>query len=99
VALNFGQAIESLKAGKRAARPSWNGEGMWIALVSGDLLTKEYHSCLTHHQKRTADEYGNVDIGGHIFMRTAYNIMQPGWSPSQADMLADDWQLVIDDGK
>ena len=28
--MNFGQAIEKLKEGKKVARKGWNGKGMWI---------------------------------------------------------------------
>ncbi|WP_123058883.1 Thoeris anti-defense Tad2 family protein, partial [Brevibacillus reuszeri] len=31
--MNFGQAIEALKQGKKAARSGWNGKGMWLTLV------------------------------------------------------------------
>ncbi|AXU20769.1 hypothetical protein C7W88_17010 [Novosphingobium sp. THN1] len=30
--LNFGQALEALKQGKRIARSGWNGKGMWLCL-------------------------------------------------------------------
>ena len=33
--MNFGQAIEALKEGKRVARAGWNGKGMFLFLVSG----------------------------------------------------------------
>ncbi len=40
MSMTFGDAIEALKAGKRAARSGWNGKGMWLALVrvGGDFL-------------------------------------------------------------
>ncbi|MFW0776121.1 MAG: Thoeris anti-defense Tad2 family protein, partial [Rickettsiales bacterium] len=31
--LNFGEAIEELKAGKKVARKGWNGKDMWLRLV------------------------------------------------------------------
>lgn len=31
-ALDFGDAIRALKAGKRVARAGWNGKGMWLSL-------------------------------------------------------------------
>lgn len=30
--MNFSQALEALKNGKRVARTGWNGRGMWIEL-------------------------------------------------------------------
>lgn len=38
--MNFGQAIELLKLGKRVARVGWNGKGMWVALQSPDEHSK-----------------------------------------------------------
>ena len=38
--MNFGQAIEALKAGKKVAREGWNGKGMWIALMPALYLDK-----------------------------------------------------------
>lgn len=31
--MNFGQAIEALKKGKKVAREGWNGKGMWLRLI------------------------------------------------------------------
>lgn len=31
--MNFGQAIEALKQGKKVARKGWNGKGMFIYLT------------------------------------------------------------------
>ena len=39
--MNFGQAIEALKAGKKVAREGWNGKGMWIALMPALYLDKD----------------------------------------------------------
>lgn len=33
--MNFGEAIEALKAGERVWREGWNGKGMWLVLVPG----------------------------------------------------------------
>lgn len=36
--LNFGQVLEALKEGKRAARYGWNGKGMFIFMRPADEL-------------------------------------------------------------
>lgn len=38
--LTFGQVLEALKQGKRAARDGWNGRGMWIELQVPDAHSK-----------------------------------------------------------
>jgi len=39
--------------------------------------------------------YQGYDMQNCIGMKTADNKMQPGWVPSQADMLVEDWIIVI----
>lgn len=36
--MNFGQAIEALKQGKRVAREGWNGKGMFIFMRPADEI-------------------------------------------------------------
>ncbi len=38
--MNFGEALEALKAGRRVSRDGWNGKGMWIALQRPDANSK-----------------------------------------------------------
>ncbi len=34
--MTFGDAVATLKEGKRVSRAGWNGKGMWLALVISD---------------------------------------------------------------
>ena len=87
----FGMAIEMLKKGYKVRRSGWNGKGMWIVLVEAQegihpvRLTPYSHAGLTE----------TITIDAHIDMFTAQGTMQPGWLASQADMLSDDWELII----
>lgn len=76
--MNFGQALDALKSGKCVQRSGWNGKGMYLYLECG----------LTHATER------DVAYEPCIIMFTAQQQHQPGWLASQADMLADDWQVV-----
>jgi len=38
--VNFGQALEALKEGKKVQREGWNGKGMWIELQVPDVNSK-----------------------------------------------------------
>lgn len=38
--MNFGQAIEELKQGKKVARAGWNGKGMHLELQRPDAHSK-----------------------------------------------------------
>lgn len=95
--MNFGQAIEALKEGKRVARAGWNGKGMWLVLVPAtpNCQFREgtpYHAAL--NPQKEAVQQGTVTINAHIDMYTASGEMQPGWLASQTDMLSDDWGIV-----
>ncbi len=52
VQMNFGQAIEALKAGKAVARDGWNGKGMWLRLQVPDAHSK---MSLPYVYMKTAD--------------------------------------------
>lgn len=77
--MNFGQAIEALKEGKRVAREGWNGKGMWLQLVSDfDSRTER-----RRYSRRPFIEMKDVE---HMFVP---------WLASQTDMLAEDWVEVV----
>lgn len=40
--MNFGEAIEALKSGKRTTRAGWNGKGMFLFLIRGGIMTRPY---------------------------------------------------------
>lgn len=79
--MNFGQALEALKAGERVSRAGWNGKGMWIALIHpGNAMFTKFGS--------------GLPMQPCIGMKTVAEEMQPGWLASQADILAEDWGIV-----
>ena len=77
---SFGAAIKALKKGYKVARKGWNGKGMHIFL-------EEHFSVLIGNRERTYEPV--------ICMWTAQQTTQPGWLASQADILADDWVIVL----
>lgn len=84
--MNFGSAIEAVKAGKKASRAGWNGKSQYIELAT----------CVSY--KNAADEIVNVDhsaIGHNAIAFVGTSGVQLGWLASQADMLAEDWQIVL----
>lgn len=95
--MNFGQAIEELKRGKRVSRTGWNGKGMFLYVTNGsicrlDKLKPETANCLRNfYVDKGMDE---VVICPHIDMKTADNKLVIGWLASQTDMLAEDWYIV-----
>lgn len=82
--MNFGEAIEALKKGKRVARSGWNGKNMFLLLID-PYINDQY----TVHEK----PYMVGTLQPYIAMKTADNGLVP-WLASQTDMLAEDWELV-----
>lgn len=88
MSLNFGQALEHLKAGGKVARVGWNGKGMWLALQKG------YPDGVAIN-KNTAEATGLPEgtvcrFLPYIIMRTVDGSFVP-WLASQTDLLAEDW--------
>lgn len=92
--MNFGEAIEALKQGKRVAREGWNGKGMFLYLVKGTMIDKQNLRNEASRQP-TEDHTGVVTFLSHIDMFTAQNTVNVGWLASQSDMLAEDW-IILD---
>lgn len=54
--MNFGQAIEALKEGKKVARTGWNGKNMWLRLVNPVETDFDYgYENLPFIEMKTAD--------------------------------------------
>lgn len=81
--MNFGQALEALKEGKKAARLGWNGKGMFLFAIAGGAWDFE----------TDIDGVDDIETLPFICMKTADDKLVP-WLASQTDMLADDWGIV-----
>jgi Protein of unknown function (DUF2829). len=80
----FGQAIEMLKSGARMTRRGWNGKGQYIDLATCISYKTSYGEIVNAEH----DAIGNAAIA---FVGTSGT--QMGWLASQADMLAEDWEV------
>ena len=83
--MNFGQAIQRLKAGMRVQREGWNGKNQYIELATNISY------------KNTKGETINAEheaIGNKAIAFIGTSGVELGWLASQADMLAEDWKIV-----
>lgn len=83
--MDFGDAIKALKEGKRVARKGWNSKGQHVELatsISYRDANGVYHNI--NHE----------DIGNKALAFVGTSGRQMGWLASQADMLAEDWEIV-----
>lgn len=93
--MNFGQALEQLKQGKRVARSGWNGKGMWLALTpESSIYPEDARSGAVLAKAKLDPDTSLIVIRAHIDMCTVDGSIQVGWLASQTDMLADDWSVV-----
>jgi hypothetical protein len=98
--MNFGEAIQALKSGKRVTREGWNGRGMFLILAGGYKVKKADLRAGGPINAEFLESRGleEMEILPHIDMwtvnahgRQAY---LPGWLASQTDMLSEDWMIV-----
>lgn len=97
--LNFSSALEALKAGHRVQREGWNGKNMWIALGAGSIALPADKFWNPHARQFAESNGGTATVDSYFIMKTAQGTIQMGWVPSQADMLANDWQTLVDEPK
>lgn len=99
--LNFGDAIEAMKAGKCVARAGWNGKGMFVYLNEGSVDANGADA-----GKFAANSINGVDVQlfqcgdtgtatrmPNINMQAADGSTVTGWLASQTDILAEDWTI------
>ena len=94
--MNFGEALQALKEGKKVQREGWNGKGMFLVKAGGYSVALDKVRPDTHFTKEFLESEGckSFDIVPHIDMWTAQKNYVSGWLASQTDMFADDWQIV-----
>jgi hypothetical protein len=109
-AMDFGHAIKAMRHGHRVARRGWNGKGMFIWIEKGSI-DGEYYGFPTgqnpienHPSSMNGVSFGLFECGDsgttvrmpRVDMRAADGSVVTGWLASQTDMLASDWQIVVD---
>ena len=91
--MNFGQAIEALKEGKKVSRNGWNGKNMYLWLKPPTTIKSDW--CKDPMLKDIVDNNGGeMEALGTICMKTADNKILTGWLASQTDMLSEDWFVI-----
>lgn len=83
--MNFGLAIEAMKNGKKCRRAGWNGKNQHIELASAISYTSPTGTIVNAE---------HAAIGNKAIAFCGTCGVQMGWLASQADMLAEDWEIV-----
>lgn len=82
--MTFGEAINKVKDGKKIHRLGWNGKQQYVELATHI----SYINSCGDNVNANHDAIGNCALA---FVGTSG--VQIGWLASQADMLADDWEV------
>lgn len=82
---DFGTALNSLKSGKKVARPGWNGKGMFVYYVPAN----DYPAWT-----EAAKSIGEMIHYNPYFAIKNVNGTVSTWVPSVNDALAEDWMIV-----
>lgn len=91
--MNFGEALEALKEGKKVVRKGWNGKGMFLWLKPPAIVKAEW--CKDSLLKSLAEKNGGeIEALGTICMYTAQGAILSGWLASQTDLLSEDWEVT-----
>lgn len=82
--MTFGEAINKVKEGAKIARKGWNGKNQYV-----ELATRI--SYMNVRGKVVNCEHEAIGNKALAFVGTSG--VQIGWLASQADMLANDWEV------
>lgn len=98
--VNFGGAIDLLKAGLAVRRKGWNGKGLFIvkqvpAHITGDIIPK------MQSLPQIAKDILMKRENPHIDYTNQMLIINPdgradSWVPSSSDVFAEDWEVATD---
>lgn len=84
--MDFGDAIKLLKEGKKLQRSGWNGKNQYIEIAT-NISYKDTNNFIVNAEHEA--------IGNKAIAFVGTSGIQLGWLASQADMLAEDWQIAV----
>jgi len=86
--MNFSEALELIKHGKKLTRTNWNGKGLFVYLVPDSEFEVNREPLKAMFQMGTKIKYRP-----HIDLKTADDTCGV-WSISNSDVLANDWEIL-----
>ena len=86
--MNFSQALELIKQGKKLKRKGWNGKDQFVYLVDGSKFKVNRAPLLGIYEEGV-----EITYRPHIDMK--YQDGTCGvWSPMMGDLMAEDWEVL-----
>ena len=81
----FWLSFRETKKGNKVKRSGWNGKDQYIELAERVSYINSKGELINE---------GHLDIGNKVIAFIGTSGVQLGWLASQADMLAEDWEIV-----
>ena len=101
ISMNFGKAIEALKAGSAIRRSGWNGKGLFVVKQIPTHITVDSIPNIPNMQSlpQSAKNILMNRENPHIDYTNQMLIINPdgradSWVPSSSDVFAEDWEVV-----
>jgi len=102
--MNFGEAIEALKQGKRVQRSGWNGKGLFVFMQVTSEINREIVPKMQSLPQLVKDEFERrfndpneqisaIYYDNQLAIVNSSNLIN-GWAPSVSDSLASDWVIL-----
>lgn len=86
--MNFSEALQFIKQGKKLTRSGWNGRGMFVYFVAGSQFTANRAPLNVIYSEGT-----EITYRPHIDLRAADGTCGV-WSISNNDALAENWEIL-----
>lgn len=87
--MEFADALRELRRGARIRRKGWEPSA-FLCFVRGVMIVPDSTSAVRKYLPPAVD----LKCGAHAILRAAQSVWEPGWTPTQSDMFADDWEVV-----
>ena len=102
--MEFGKAIEAVKAGKLITRSGWNGKGLFVFMQVPSVVSKEIVPKMQSLPQAVKDEFqrrfdspqeqiSDIYYSNQLALVNTSNLIT-GWAPSTSDALAEDWVIL-----
>ena len=91
--VDFGEALRVVKTGGRVYRKQWRNT--WVAYSPGRKALEASSFWAAPNREYAAGNGGSASVLGCLTVKLPSGEIQMGWIPSQADMLADDWYVLL----
>lgn len=88
---NFGEVLEHIKSGGKAAREGWNGKGLFVYYVPPAKYPANRNELST--MAEYADSDGMVQYNEYMAIKNVNGTVST-WVPSVNDCFGEDWLLL-----